>query len=230
MYSEKIENLINLALADGELTEKEKQVLFKNAEAEGIDLDEFEMVLDAKVFERTKSKTEVPTVSPQSNKMGDVKKCPACGAIIQSFQTRCADCGHEFRNVDSNSSINEFFKKLNEFENNQSSDALSQFGSVFSKAMGVDKITNQKRTLISNFPIPNTKEDILEFLALALPNAKKTGNFLTQNNGANKSHNDFVPTWKAKCEQIIMKARFLMKDDKKTLEEIEFYAKELKIK
>jgi hypothetical protein len=29
MYNEKIENLINFALADGELTEKEKQILLK---------------------------------------------------------------------------------------------------------------------------------------------------------------------------------------------------------
>jgi len=36
-----------MALMDGELTEKEKQVLFKNAEALGIDLDAFEMVLEA---------------------------------------------------------------------------------------------------------------------------------------------------------------------------------------
>jgi hypothetical protein len=38
MYNEKIENLINFALADGELTEKEKQILFKKAEEAGIDL------------------------------------------------------------------------------------------------------------------------------------------------------------------------------------------------
>ena len=49
LYDPKIEKLIDLALADGELTEKEKQILFKKAEAEGIDLDEFEMVLDARL-------------------------------------------------------------------------------------------------------------------------------------------------------------------------------------
>jgi hypothetical protein len=35
MYSEKLEKLINIALADGVLTEKEKQILFKNAAIEG---------------------------------------------------------------------------------------------------------------------------------------------------------------------------------------------------
>ena len=37
-------------------------------------------------------------------------------------------------------------------------------------------------------------------------------------------------TWFQKCEQIVMKARFSMKDDKKTLEDINYYAKELGIK
>ena len=55
MYSEELENLVSAALADGELTEKEKQILFKKAESMGIDLDEFEMVLNAKLFEAKKS-------------------------------------------------------------------------------------------------------------------------------------------------------------------------------
>ena len=44
IYNPYLENLIEMALADGELTEKEKQVLFKKAEAQGIDLDEFEII------------------------------------------------------------------------------------------------------------------------------------------------------------------------------------------
>ena len=43
MFNDQLELLINAALADGELTEKEKQILFKKAEAQGIDLDEFEI-------------------------------------------------------------------------------------------------------------------------------------------------------------------------------------------
>ena len=73
MYSEQIEKLIELALADGQLSEKEKQILFKRAESEGIDLDEFEMVLDAKLFDRKKQKTEQPIAAPKSNKYGDIK-------------------------------------------------------------------------------------------------------------------------------------------------------------
>ena len=152
MYNEQLEKLIELALADGELTEKEKQVLFKRAETEGIDLDEFEMVLEARIFEKTKSKTPEPTAAPKSDKFGDVKKCPSCGAIAESFSTRCTDCGHNFSGIIANSSINELFKKLNELENSRSSNALTHFGSAFTKHLGVNKITNQKKSIISNFP------------------------------------------------------------------------------
>ena len=209
MYNEQIENLINLALADGELTEKEKQILFKKAEIEGIDLDEFEMVLDAKLFEKQQTiKAASPSVAaPKSDKFGEVKKCPACGAMVQSFQTKCQDCEHEFSGVEANASINKLFKMLNEVESDRKDDeGISigkALGGMFAKAYGLggvgDKVNNRKKEIIKNFPIPNTKEDIIEFLSLALPNAKKSGNFFTSGafnspaNERNKLHNEFVP-------------------------------------
>jgi hypothetical protein len=77
MYNEELEKLIEMALMDGELTEKEKQILFKKAEKFGVDLDQFEMVLDAKLYEKTKSvnQEKQETSAPKSDKFGDVKKC-----------------------------------------------------------------------------------------------------------------------------------------------------------
>ncbi|RXJ51103.1 hypothetical protein [Gelidibacter gilvus] len=234
MYSEKLEKLIAMALLDGELSEKEKQILFKNAEKEGIDLDEFEMVLEAKLFENNKSDKPV-TVAPKSDKFGEVKKCPACGSMVQSFQIKCIDCGHEFSNVQSNASVNRLFEMLNEAESERKDEGMSvakALGGMFSAyGLGVDnRIDSKKKTIISNFPIPTTKDDIVEFLSLAVPRAKSVGNIFTRKEPENKSHNDFVNVWKAKCEQIIMKAKFSMKEDKRALEEIMLYAKELKIK
>lgn len=54
MYDEKLEALITAALADGVLTDKEKNLLFKKAEAMGIDLDEFELVLNGRLAKRKK--------------------------------------------------------------------------------------------------------------------------------------------------------------------------------
>jgi hypothetical protein len=239
MYNEQLEKLIEMALMDGELTEKEKQVLFKKAEAMGVDLDEFEMVLEAKLFEKQQSmqQSTQTTAAPKSDKFGDVKKCPSCGAIVQSFQTRCPDCGHEFSGIEANASIDKLFKMLNEAENERKDSGLSvgkAIGGMFAKAYGIgnsgDKIDNKKMQIIKNYPIPTTKDDILEFLSLAVPNAKKVGNLFNSTEPEIKSHNTFVPVWKSKCEQIIMKAKFSMKEDKKALDEIMEYAKELKIK
>ena len=238
MYNEDIENLISLALADGELSEKEKQILFKKAEAAGIDLDEFEMVLDAKLFEKQQTtKAAAPSVAaPRSDKFGDVKKCPACAAIVQSFQTKCSDCGHEFSNVGANVSIGRLFEMINACENERKDESMSlggAIGGMFAKTYGLgggDKILEKKKSIISGFPIPNTKDDILEFLSTAIPNAKQKGNFLTKQQPENRSHNELAPTWFSKCEQIVMKAKFSMKDDKKVLEEIMQYANELGIK
>lgn len=239
MYNEQLEKLIEMALMDGELTEKEKQVLFKKAEAMGVDLDEFEMVLEAKLYEKTQAMNQETQAkaAPKSDKFGDVKKCPSCGAIVQSFQTRCPDCGHEFSGIEANASIDKLFKMLNEVENERKDSGLSvgkAIGGMFAKAYGIgnsgDKIDNKKMQIIKNFPIPTTKDDILEFLSLAVPNAKKVGNLFNSTEPEIKSHNTFVPVWKSKCEQIIMKAKFSMKEDKKALDEIMEYAKELKIK
>ncbi len=98
---------------------------------------------------------------------------------------------------------------------------------------GRDKHESQKSELIMNFPIPNSKEDLLEFLAMAIPRAKKRMKLWGNNPhemGELTAHDKMVPVWRSKCHQIIMKARFSMKDDRKTLEEIEYYAKELDIK
>lgn len=54
MYNEKLEALITAALADGVLTDKEKNLLFKKAEAMGIDRDEFDLVLDGRLAKRKK--------------------------------------------------------------------------------------------------------------------------------------------------------------------------------
>jgi hypothetical protein len=235
MYNEQIENLINLALADGELTEKEKQILFKKAEAAGIDLDEFEMVLDAKLFEKQQIvKAAAPSVAaPKSDKFGDVKKCPACGAIVQSFQTKCSDCGNEFNNIAANVSISKLFEMLNACENERKEEGnsiTSAFSSMLAKGLLGDKVTDKKKSIISGFPIPNTKDDILEFLSLALPNAKVKISYWSETAASKKSKEDIRDAWKSKCEQIIMKAKFSMKEDQKTLDEIMHYAKELGIK
>ena len=147
MYNEKIEALISAALADGKLTEKEKQILFKKAQAQGIDLDEFEMVLDARLVELEKAEKAKAAVSaPKSTKYGDIRKCPVCGAMVPALAAVCPECGFEFSGIDANISS----KKL--------ADLLLDVSDI-----------DKKEEIIITFPIPNTKADLFEFLSALQP-------------------------------------------------------------
>lgn len=115
MLTPELEQLINYALEDGVLTDKERSVLMRKAQAAGADLDEFEMILDAKLHEVQKTAAAAAPKS-NSNKHGEVRKCSACGAMVSAFSTRCSECGFEFNNVEANKSANTLFEKLQALE------------------------------------------------------------------------------------------------------------------
>lgn len=181
MYNEQLEQLIDAALADGVLTEKEKQILFKKAQSMGVDLDEFEMVLDARLVKLKKEEAEKAEASaPKSTKYGDVRKCPSCGAMIPALAGTCSECGYEFSGIDANLSS----QKLSTIIDNILNDAserkiqLQQSGKLrttrqkfeFSSPLeeNLDKIDedakNKIKNAIKHFAIPNTKNDLFEFV------------------------------------------------------------------
>lgn len=169
MYGEKIEGLIKAALADGVLTEKEKQVLFKRAQEEGIDLDEFEMVLDARLIEVQKEEKEkISKSAHKSDRYGDVRKCPTCGSLIPALATCCPDCGYEIVGVEANLSSQKLTEKIEEI--NQEYER--RISSIKGNSEEADnkrwqlkkKNINQIALTIKAFPIPNTKADLFEFI------------------------------------------------------------------
>lgn len=150
LYDSEIEKLIDLAIVDGALSEKEKQVLFKKAQSKGIDLDEFEIVLDARLSEynqmHNKKSNSVNLSAPKSDKFGDVRRCPNCNSVVKAFSPVCTECGYEFTNVDASLSYEKLSNKLLETENLQ-----------------------KRINIIETFPIPNAKADLLDFLTSAKP-------------------------------------------------------------
>jgi predicted DsbA family dithiol-disulfide isomerase len=98
-----IEKLIDLAIDDGQVTEKEREIILRKADSLGLDKDEIEMILEGKISEKTKKNQNV------SSKQGVIKKCPHCGAPAKSFTDKCESCGEDFR-----------FDTLNNLTNNLS--------------------------------------------------------------------------------------------------------------
>ena len=159
MYNEKIEQLIKAALTDGVLTEKEKQILFKRAQEQGIDLDEFEMVLDARLVEFQKMEKEKTGKSaPKSNKFGDVRKCPVCGALVPALAVSCVECGYEFTGIEASSSAQKLAK------------LIADTSIEVNKRLHKNEIKRQLaedfaiQNVVNSFPIPNMKEDLFDLM------------------------------------------------------------------
>lgn len=192
MFSKELEEIIEAALADGVLTDKERAVLHKRAMAEGIDPDELDVVIDGRLAKVKKQEDWLRPAPPKESvnqKLGNVLKCPSCGAQVVAGSAVCPECGYAFTNVKANSSIERLQEKLEEFNRRQESrvDAKSanssvagmlgrQYVGMLGSVMGQNNdAVKGKMNIITTFPIPNTRADLLECMAMLLPMAKATG-------------------------------------------------------
>ena len=110
---------------------------------------------------------------------GNIHKCPNCGEVLNSFTSNCPSCGYEIRGASNSAAVQEFAVKLASAESRQ-----------------------EKIAIIRNFPIPNTKEDILEFMILASTNI------------GDNLEKDISAAWQSKTEQAYQKAQIIFQDEK----------------
>lgn len=61
MYSEKLEEVISAALADGNLTEQKRRIIMRRAEKEGEDVEEVMMVVESRLLNQTKAQPKQTT-------------------------------------------------------------------------------------------------------------------------------------------------------------------------
>lgn len=174
MFSKEMEALIEATLQDGVLTDQEKVVLVKRAQKEGIDVDELDVYIQSLLQKRQRELKE-------KNKEAFGRTCPNCGAQVPPLTLKC-DCGYEFTQKAKVSSVQELSDKI---------EIIMNEPTTYSNVDGEDSILNLKKIftimderkqrvmdLISMFPVPNTKEDIVEFLSLAAPKSIKKGGIM----------------------------------------------------
>lgn len=125
--------------------------------------------------EVTQPKSESIKEDPRTKRKtvydGQIHKCPNCGEVLKSFTTVCPTCGYELRSVQTNSPVEALAKKVE-----------------------MASSLEEKNELITNFYIPNTKEDIFDFFILAVSNLED-------------KYYDTDDAWRAKLEQAYHKAR-----------------------
>lgn len=146
---------------------------------------------------------------------GQLHKCPNCGELLDSFRSHCPACNYEIRDARSSSAVRELAQKLERIEAERMAPIEEKkslmkmvFGKDFKEENEVEEAQErfdehkrqQKANLIINFSVPNTREDILEFMILASSNIDvKKG-----------IDDDVTKAWISKLEQVYEKAKLLL--------------------
>jgi hypothetical protein len=196
-----LEKLIELTLADGQITEKERNVIMKKAAEFGEDLDEVDVILDAKLHQKQSYRTQ-----STKEKTGNIKTCPACGESVRAMEIKCSACDHEFVNVEANKSVSKLLEEIANIKRHSSQ---------------IDHHIEQKIAgLINSTPIPNTKEDLFEFLSVCC--AQADVDLMARGTGIMTS------AWTTKAEEAFLKAKIAFKNDNSSLSLL--YEFEVKLK
>lgn len=144
-------------------------------------------------------------------------KCPECGEPIPPFATRCPSCGMEFQG---RNSVIMLSRMLDEIESTRPREDRPK-RKLFTSKSEIEYVTptdNRKATLIQSYPIPNTKEDLIEFVVLASANISPRD--LSEEMPTTGSGRAISSAWYSKMQQAQAKAVVALADDDKALKAV----------
>lgn len=168
--------------------------------------------------------------------MADIKadKCPACGALRDSFSAVCPDCGYEFKDQGVSNSLSTLAEKLEEFDRMlaeaEGKIPTTEFDSKKAeqiKAQGIQGIEKLKANTITNFPIPNSRNDLMEF-AVFIENHIQPVSYFAAITKTGKKAQFWNKIWIEKGEQIAKKAAIALQGDTESLNKINRYVSNAK--
>ena len=137
---------------------------------------------------------------------GKIYKCPNCGEVLKSFVRNCPACGFELRGAKVTSAVREFALKLEAIEARREYEKPKGIFSASQNQINISKTDEQKISLIQNFSIPNTKEDMLEFMILATSNINAKS-YDSANSSITRGEKAITNAWNSKIKQVYEKAK-----------------------
>lgn len=197
MFSKELENLIQATLEDGVLEDYEKAALVKRAQAEGVDIAELQIYINSILQKRQRELAQQENAKREEvdrkKKEAFGRVCPNCGRQVPPMTLMC-ECGFEFTEKRPVSSVQLLSEKIEAIMTKEykptSSSSYTTGGGILGAGLNTilsradedkNKTENESSknkeiiNAITMFPVPNTKEDIVEFCALAIANSKLKG-------------------------------------------------------
>lgn len=251
-FSEKLNALIASAVADGEISDLERQVLIRNAQAEGVAMDEFVMVLEARLYERRQELSRMQkqeqsaaeaaklaamraaAPASSSQKRNALDRCPHCNAPVKQLATSCPECGYEYpvgMAGNQGTASERLARKIEEAREKaenapkKGNGLLNMYISSLNGSIYHDKVTDAQAMAIKNFPVPTNKTDILDLFTTCATNSQYSWMM-----NSDKMEKTIAKAYKNKAVEVLIKARIVLKDDPELLREIEETASKFKIK
>lgn len=239
-------------MADGEISDLERQVLIRNAQAEGVAMDEFVMVLEARLYERRQELSRMQkqeqsaaeaaklaamraaAPASSSQKRNALDRCPHCNAPVKQLATSCPECGYEYpvgMAGNQGTASERLARKIEEAREKaenapkKGNGLLNMYISSLNGSIYHDKVTDAQAMAIKNFPVPTNKTDILDLFTTCATNSQYSWMM-----NSDKMEKTIAKAYKNKAVEVLIKARIVLKDDPELLREIEETASKFKIK
>lgn len=137
---------------------------------------------------------------------GKIYKCPNCGEVLKAFEINCPACGHELRGAKASSAVKEFALKLEAIESRREYEKPRGLFAAAEAQQRISKTDEQKISLIKSFSVPNSKEDMLEFMILAT-SSMNMRTYDSANTNISKSEKEINAAWFSKVQQVYEKAK-----------------------
>ena len=142
---------------------------------------------------------------------GKVHKCPNCGHMLDSLEVICPACGYELRGAGAVGSLKELSAQLQQIrmqpDKGLKQTLIERLGHVPAD------VDDRAAALIKAYPIPNTKEDLIEFIITSAANINPDAFNDFRRSDASSSDIAMSNAWLSKLEQAYQKASFMLGDD-----------------
>lgn len=142
-----------------------------------------------------------PPVKERKSK-SKIERCPACGEIVDKNAIICPSCGYAIRDV-ADGSIALLSQKLDLIESKRPQKRKKDENDTISAT------DERKISLIRSWPIPNSKDDLIEFAAMASGNCIAPPKLGIDRIAAEDA---LAEAWHSKFDQAYAKAEHLFGD------------------